>query len=105
VASGVQHPSLQIPCKDYSTCSGAGLRAGLVEHTRGYLTTESGHHIARIVWRFLYAEQSSRSRPLLLIVKIACTTVGETAADYLSFELRFGLPVTTLLMTGLLIVA
>ncbi len=39
------------------------------------------------------------------VIKIACTTVGETAADYLNFNLHFGLTNTTLLMSVLLIVA
>jgi uncharacterized membrane-anchored protein len=39
------------------------------------------------------------------VIKILCTTVGETAADYLNETLGFGLDNTSLLMTGLLIVA
>ncbi len=42
---------------------------------------------------------------LFWIVKIACTTVGETAADYLNFRLHLGLTGTTLFMIVLLIVA
>ena len=41
---------------------------------------------------------------LFWIVKIACTTVGETAADYLNFRLHLGLTGTTLFMIVLLIV-
>ncbi len=37
------------------------------------------------------------------IIKIACTTVGETAADYLAFNLHFGLSNTTILMSVLLV--
>ena len=37
------------------------------------------------------------------IIKILCTTVGETAADYLNVNLNFGLTVTSILM-GLLLV-
>lgn len=36
------------------------------------------------------------------IIKILATTVGETGADFLNFDLNFGLTVTSLLMTGLL---
>jgi len=36
------------------------------------------------------------------IIKIFATTVGETAADYLNFNLNFGLTGTTYAMTGLL---
>ncbi len=39
------------------------------------------------------------------VIKILCTTVGETFADYLNETLGFGLDNTSLLMTGLLIVA
>ena len=37
------------------------------------------------------------------IIKIMATTVGETAADFLIFNLNFGLSVTSLVMTGLLL--
>ena len=36
------------------------------------------------------------------IVKILCTTVGETFADYLSFDLNIGMANTTILMSALL---
>jgi len=39
------------------------------------------------------------------IIKILCTTVGETAADFLNTTLGFGLNNTSILMTVLLIVA
>ena len=39
------------------------------------------------------------------IIKILCTTVGETAADYLNETLGFGLTNTTYLVSALLIVA
>ena len=39
------------------------------------------------------------------VIKILCTTVGETEADYLNDTLGFGLNNTSLLMTALLIVA
>jgi uncharacterized membrane-anchored protein len=39
------------------------------------------------------------------IIKILCTTVGETAADYLNMNLKFGLTNTTYLMSVLLVVA
>lgn len=39
------------------------------------------------------------------VIKILCTTVGETAADYLNDTLGFGLNNTSMLMTALLIVA
>ena len=38
------------------------------------------------------------------IIKIMCTTVGETAADYLNVDLGFGLTKTTYVAGGLLIV-
>ena len=38
------------------------------------------------------------------IIKILCTTVGETAADFLSTNLNWGLTVTTLVMTAILLV-
>jgi uncharacterized membrane-anchored protein len=38
------------------------------------------------------------------IIKILCTTVGETAADFLGTNLNWGLNVTTLVMTAILIV-
>src|SRR6187200_2488865 len=38
------------------------------------------------------------------VIKILCTTVGETAADYLNDTLGFGLDNTSLVMTALLIV-
>ena len=38
------------------------------------------------------------------IIKILCTTVGETAADYLSEVLHFGLTGTSLVMSALLVV-
>lgn len=39
------------------------------------------------------------------IIKIMATTVGETAADFLIFNLNFGLSVTSILMSGLLLVS
>ena len=39
------------------------------------------------------------------VIKILCTTIGESAADYINETLGFGLTRTTLLMTALLIVA
>lgn len=38
------------------------------------------------------------------IIKILCTTVGETAADYLNVDLGFGLTNTTLAVTALLVI-
>lgn len=42
---------------------------------------------------------------LFWIVKIFCTTIGETAADFLNMNLHVGLTRTTLIMGALLIVA
>lgn len=39
------------------------------------------------------------------IIKIMATTVGETAADFLNFNLNLGLTLTTFLMSGVLIIA
>ncbi|MDI7776521.1 hypothetical protein [Asticcacaulis sp. EMRT-3] len=39
------------------------------------------------------------------IIKILCTTVGETAADFLNSSLRLGLTITSLIMGALLLVA
>src|SRR5438445_8336103 len=39
------------------------------------------------------------------IIKILCTTVGETAADFLSERLKLGLSGTTIVMSCLLVVA
>ncbi|WP_019912065.1 COG4705 family protein [Paenibacillus sp. HW567] len=39
------------------------------------------------------------------IIKIMATTVGETAADFLNFNLNWGLTLTTLVMTGLLVIS
>jgi uncharacterized membrane-anchored protein len=39
------------------------------------------------------------------IIKILCTTVGETAADFLNTSLNLGLTVTTLVMSAVLVVA
>ncbi len=39
------------------------------------------------------------------IIKILCTTVGETAADYLNINLSFGLIVTSIIMGVLLVIA
>jgi uncharacterized membrane-anchored protein len=38
------------------------------------------------------------------IIKILATTVGETAADFLSFALRLGLGVTSCIMSGILLI-
>ena len=38
------------------------------------------------------------------IIKVLCTTVGETAADYLNGTLHFGLTGTSLVMGALLVV-
>lgn len=37
------------------------------------------------------------------VIKILATTVGETGADFLIFNLHFGLPLTSLLMGGVLV--
>jgi uncharacterized membrane-anchored protein len=39
------------------------------------------------------------------IIKILATTVGETAADYLSATLNLGLSITSYIMSGLLVIA
>jgi uncharacterized membrane-anchored protein len=39
------------------------------------------------------------------IIKVLCTTVGETAADFLNSKLSFGLTNTSILMTGILAIA
>ena len=39
------------------------------------------------------------------IVKVLATTVGETAADYLSVNLKLGLSVTSYIMSGVLLIA
>lgn len=39
------------------------------------------------------------------LIKILSTTVGETGADFLTFKLHIGLPVTTLIMGALLLLA
>jgi uncharacterized membrane-anchored protein len=39
------------------------------------------------------------------IIKILCTTVGETAADFLNTSLNLGLTITTFIMSGVLVVA
>src|SRR6266446_4413206 len=39
------------------------------------------------------------------VIKVLCTTVGETAADFLNENLRLGLTGTTCVMSGLLAVA
>ncbi len=39
------------------------------------------------------------------IIKVLATTVGETAADYLSVNLKFGLAVTSYVMSGVLLIA
>jgi uncharacterized membrane-anchored protein len=39
------------------------------------------------------------------IIKIMATTVGETAADFLSVNLNFGLTITSYFMSGLLVIA
>jgi uncharacterized membrane-anchored protein len=39
------------------------------------------------------------------VIKVLCTTVGETAADYLQMRLHFGLANTTLVMSALLMVS
>lgn len=39
------------------------------------------------------------------IIKILCTTIGESAADYLADTVGLGLPKTTLIMMGILIVS
>ncbi|MBF0479992.1 MAG: hypothetical protein HQL26_10960 [Candidatus Omnitrophica bacterium] len=38
------------------------------------------------------------------IIKVLCTTVGETAADYLNMVLNFGLTKTSLIMSAILVV-
>src|SRR5579872_1306585 len=39
------------------------------------------------------------------VIKVLCTTVGETAADYLNTTLNFGLTWTSIVMSVLLVVA
>jgi uncharacterized membrane-anchored protein len=39
------------------------------------------------------------------VIKILATTVGETGADYLSTDLRFGLSSTSYIMSGMLVLA
>ena len=38
------------------------------------------------------------------MIKIMATTVGETGADFLIFNYHLGLPITSLLMSGFLVV-
>jgi uncharacterized membrane-anchored protein len=51
------------------------------------------------------AQQGATVTLIFWIIKIMVTTVGETAADFLAFNLKLGLTNTSLLMAGLLIVA
>ena len=37
------------------------------------------------------------------IIKVLCTTVGESAADWLNESIGLGLPLTSLIMAGLLV--
>jgi len=39
------------------------------------------------------------------IIKVSCTTVGETGADYLNFNMHLGLTITSLVMAAVLAVA
>jgi len=38
------------------------------------------------------------------IIKTLSTTVGETGADFLAFDLNWGMPVTTAVMTGIMVI-
>jgi uncharacterized membrane-anchored protein len=51
------------------------------------------------------AEQSSPDHRLLLLIKVLCTAVGETAADFLNVTLDFGLTGASVATGALLVVA
>jgi uncharacterized membrane-anchored protein len=59
-------------------------------------------------WRNIVDKRLNRVPEITIyfwIIKILATTVGETAADYLSGTLNLGLSITSYIMSGLLLVA
>ena len=51
-----------------------------------------------------HLQQSPGSHDLLWIIKILCTTVGETAADFLNIDLNLGLTGTTVVVGVFLLI-
>jgi uncharacterized membrane-anchored protein len=68
-------------------------------HAQG-ATTERRHAVARSM-----LNKVPEVTLYFWIIKILCTTVGETAADFLNTSLNLGLTVTTCVMSAVLIVA
>lgn len=58
-------------------------------------SSQAAHHLSKVPEIVLY----------FWIIKVLCTTVGETAADFINTNLNLGLTKTTIIMSALLIVA
>lgn len=65
------------------------------------LSMPSGHHKAAAAW----VAKVPQATLAFWTIKIMCTTVGETAADYLAFDAGWGPSATRALMFGLLAAA
>jgi uncharacterized membrane-anchored protein len=67
-------------------------------------TTTSPAETAKSIGRFMLNKVPEITL-YFWVIKVLCTTVGETAADYLNTNLGLGLSGTSYIMTGVLIVA
>jgi uncharacterized membrane-anchored protein len=63
-------------------------------------TVERGHPLTKVL-----LSKVPEVTVYFWIIKVLCTTVGETAADFLNVNLGLGLTITTFVMSGLLAVA
>ena len=72
------------------------------QHQIGRPPTRSAHRVQDSAWTKTLLNKVPEVVRLFWIIKIMSTTVGETAADFLSENLGLGLPATTAIMSVLL---
>jgi uncharacterized membrane-anchored protein len=63
-------------------------------------TVERGHPLTKALW-----SKVPEVTVYFWVIKVLCTTVGETAADFLNINLGLGLTITTFVMSGIFAVA
>ena len=72
------------------------------QHPTGRTSSRSAHQVQDSAWTKTLLNKVPDVTILFWIIKIMSTTVGETAADFLSENLGLGLPATTAIMGVLL---
>ncbi len=84
------------------TATVTGMTPPTPQQQTGRAIPRSAHHVQDSAWTKTLLNKVPEVVLLFWIIKIMSTTVGETAADFLSENLGLGLPATTAIMSVLL---